>query len=473
MNGVIHETIAKVVLFVTGFAVNILLSKKGDTEFGYVGTFTSLLFVFELFLTNGVRQAIARVVSSYNPDTKKLWKTASITQLSFVIILIAVGMLIKNPLVAVLGIERYENLYLLIFLILPIEGIFYVKMGFLHGFFKYSKHALSNSVYSLVRMTVTIILLNYFDNGIVPILLGTAVGYVIGYLVGGKRSDIEGEEVDLQDFLHLTFGFLSFFVLVTIFLNLDILILNAAGITKDMVGQYKAATSLSLTIYYLLTSVTQVSLPIISKLDTENNQEAMRLFVNRILVLLLFLMAFAFVFFNFFAPQLILLFYGKDYLHGVQVLPLHALSMCLLSILIFLGNIYFALHKKMGFLFIILGGLVLYVGLTFLISGRFGLLSPPISLAVISIPCTIGIVALLNHNRVCMVQSKRLVKVAAVLTLSAGGVVFLYDRFASRFNPILFGIVLILLFVAINLGSQVELRAAFRSLLDEVRGKHA
>jgi len=72
-----------------------------------------------------------------------------------------------------------------------------------------------------------------------------------------------------------------------------------------------------------------------------------------------------------------------------------------------------------------------------------------------------------------MVQSKKLVKVAAVLTLSAGGVVFLYDRFASRFNPILFGIVLILLFVAINLGSQVELRAAFRSLLDEVRGKNA
>ena len=474
VKGVYQETIAKFILFITGFVVNVILARKlGPTEYGYVGTFTSLLFVFEIFLTNGVRQAIARVVSSRKPDTNKLWKISSLTQLGLVFILIVTGLLIKDPLINILGIERYENLYLLIFLILPIKGFFYVKLGFLHGYFKYFKHALSNSVYSIVRMVVTIILLFLLENGIVAVLIGTAVGYLIGYFVGGQNMHITGDGVNTKEFLQITIRFLVFYILVTIFINLDILVLNAVGFTKDLVGQYKASTSIGLTIYYLLATVTQVTLPIISKLNAEKKIDEIMLVINKILFLLIFLTGAAFVVFSFFSKNLINLFYGLEYLPGASILPLYAVSICLLSILIFLGNIYFTLNNKSGFLLIILGGLVMYVIEIYLLSPILKLLAPPMSLVTISILCIIAIVWLLNAGEFHLINTRKIFLVAFFLVINSLIIFLLYGTLREYVDPLLIGITLTVIYLGVNLLALKDLRKSFTFLYNEIRGNNA
>lgn len=474
IKGVYQETIAKFVLFFTGFVINILLARKlGPTEYGYVGTFTSLLFVFELFLTNGVRQAISRVVSSRKPDTNELWKVSSLTQLGLVLILTVAGLLIKDPLINILGIERYENLYYLIFLILPIEGYFYVKMGFLHGYFKYSKHAISNSVYSIVRMGLTIILLFLIENGIMAILIGTAVGYLVGYFVGGQSTHINGDIVNTKEFLQITIRFLVFYILVTIFINLDVLVLNAVGFTKDLVGQYKASTSIGLTIYYLLATVTQVTLPIISKLNAEKKTDEMNLVINRILFLLIFLTAAAFVMFSFFSTNLIGLFYGLKYLPGASILPLYAVSICLLSILIFLGNIYFTLHDKSGFLLLIFGGLVLYVVEIHLLSPILELLAPPVSLITISILCIIAIVWLLNADGIHLINTRKLFLLTLFLVINSIIILSVYRAIREYINPLITGTILTVIYLCLNLLVLKDLRTSFTYLYTEIRGNNA
>ena len=58
IRGVLFESVAKGVLVLLGSILNIYLARRlGPSEYGIVGIITSILFFFELFLTNGIRQA--------------------------------------------------------------------------------------------------------------------------------------------------------------------------------------------------------------------------------------------------------------------------------------------------------------------------------------------------------------------------------------------------------------------------------
>ena len=108
--GIFQETVAKVVLILSGFVLNIFLARKlGPAEYGIVGIVSSILFVFEIFLTNGIRQSVSKIISSQNVNLKALWKKSFAMQMILCLILIIIGLAALNWIVDWLKIESYKQ----------------------------------------------------------------------------------------------------------------------------------------------------------------------------------------------------------------------------------------------------------------------------------------------------------------------------------------------------------------------------
>jgi len=93
--GIFQETLSKVVLAVAGFVLNMILARELEPAgFGVVGIILSIMFVFELFLTNGLRQAVSKILSSQQVNTKKLWRQSFFIQMGFSLGLVLLGLLV-------------------------------------------------------------------------------------------------------------------------------------------------------------------------------------------------------------------------------------------------------------------------------------------------------------------------------------------------------------------------------------------
>lgn len=143
--GIIQETLSKVVLAVAGFILNMVLARMlGPADYGVVGIVLSIMFVFELFITNGLRQAVSKILSSEQVNTRKLWQKSLIIQMAFSLVLILLGLALLNPVAKWLNIEAYKNMLYLVLAITPLKGLFFLRLGFLNGQFNFKKHALAN-----------------------------------------------------------------------------------------------------------------------------------------------------------------------------------------------------------------------------------------------------------------------------------------------------------------------------------------
>jgi len=182
IRGILLESMAKGVLIFSGFLLNIFLARKlGPSEYGIVGIITSILFFFELFLTNGIRQAVSKILSSYNVDENNLWKKSLIFQMILSTILIIIGILLVNVITKFLNIEEYKNYLYLLYAIIHLKAIYFLNLGFLNGKLLFKQHSITNAIYSLSRMVFSITLLMLSGNGVLSILLGTMFAYLVSF----------------------------------------------------------------------------------------------------------------------------------------------------------------------------------------------------------------------------------------------------------------------------------------------------
>lgn len=461
--GIYLETIAKIALVVCGFIINILLARKlGPTQYGYLGTIASLLFIVEIFVTNGVRQAISKFVSASKVDVRALWKNAAIAQMAVCLILLLIFGFSMNAVSSWLEIEPYKNYLYVIFFIIPIEGAFYVNLGFLNGFLYYKDHALSNLIYSVTRMVIIISVLYLINNGILAVLTGTFIGYIVGFIFSGiqwgKHRDTGGVQVPVKSFLSATFGILAFYLLVNIFLNLDVLLLSGLGAAKELVGNFKTDTSIGVALYFFFMSFSEVSYPMFSKLYAEKNFAELRKIANTLMLTFMVVTAVAYIFLKCFSTSIISLIFGDKYLYASTVLPYYAVGISLLSMVIFLGNVMIAFKKNNSFLLLLFGALIAYAPLVAFLYKSVELLAPPFALTSISLLCIVGLIYMINRSEEPIVDVKKVLLISLWL-LSLGFLSqFVYQYVIIFLNYYLVGGIVFLGFVLICLSPLKDLR---------------
>ena len=461
IKGIAQETFAKIILILSGFVLNIALARiLGPAEYGAVGIVTSILSVFEIFLTNGVRQSISKFLSSKKLNVKAFWKKSFVLQMVLCLVLIIMGLIFLNKIVFLLNIESYKEFLYLIFLIIPIEGLYYVNQGFLNGLLLYKNHALANSIYSLTRMFLSLIILYISKNGVLAVLLGTLSAYVVSlFFTRIKFIQEESNESISTGYLLTTFlGALFFYLLVNIFLNLDVLLLRGLGLSKIMLGYYRASTSIGSMIYFLFASVLQVSYPLISKLYGNKSITELSKVVNTLLLAIFYTTSLAFVFTSLFSERIIILLFGQDYVYAATVLPWYTLSMGLLSMLIMLGNmmITFDLNKK--YLLYLFGFLLIYISLIFVLTPSLGLITPPVTLIFVSVISICTLIKMIKKENQKIFEIKKILLTIVWIIIITIFSLLLNNYLCNYANQYLVGCLILIVYSIISFITIKEIR---------------
>ena len=461
--GIFQETMSKVVLAVTGFVLNMILARElGPAKYGVVGIILGIMFVFELFLTNGLRQAVSKILSSQPVNTRKLYWQSFIIQMVFSLGLVLLGLVILCRVAVWLKIEQYTNLLYLILVIIPLKGLFFLNCGFLNGQFKYKQHAIANSVYSIFRLAIALVLLYVTRNGVLAVLVGTLGAFILALFFTKLEwtNDDSQVVVSRRYLLDLTWGALLFYLLVNIFFNIDVLLLRGLGMTEAAVGYYKSSANIGSLLYFLFISVSQVSYPLIARLFAREDWKELGNVTNKLLISIFYTIALAFVFTFLFSDVIISVFFGKAYLPAVGVTPWYALSIGLLSVIIMLGNMMIVFDQKKTYLLYLLGALVLYLVIVFALINRFGIYTPPIALITISLLIGIFFIGRLNCEYSGVFDVKTLTLVTGWLVLLTVAAVISHLLLARMIDAHLSGVVMFIVFTIVSFFSIRQVKEA-------------
>jgi len=466
--GIFQETLSKVVLAVAGFVLNMILARELEPAgFGVVGIILSIMFVFELFLTNGLRQAVSKILSSQQVHTKKLWWQSFFIQMGFSLGLVLLGLLVLGKVAEWLQIEQYRNLLYLILVIIPIKGLFFLNCGFLNGQFKYKQHAIANSVYSIFRLAIALVLLYTTGDGVLAVLVGTLAAFVLSlFFTKMEWTNNDSTAVVTNRYLlDLTWGALVFYLLVNIFYNIDVLLLRGLGMTEASVGYYKDSANIGSLLYFLFISVSQASYPMIARLFTRQAWDELSSVVNRLFISIYYTTALAFLFTMLFSDVIISVLFGKPYLPATGVTPWYALSIGMLSVIIMLGNMMIVFEHKKTYLFYLLGSLVLYLVMVVALIGKLEIYTPPVALITVSVLVNILFIAIINrrYNRIFAI--KTLLLIIGWLILMTAVALLIHHFLASVIDPRLSGV---LVFVAFSLVSLFTIRQVREAVFNSV-----
>lgn len=474
--GINQELISKAILIISGFIINILLARMMKPEdYGYVGVITSILFFFEIFLKNGIMQSISKVTSSIKVDFNSLMKNALIIQLSICLLLMSAFLIGLKPITRLFEIEQYRSDLSLILLIIPMEGIYYINLGFLNGLMHFKQHAISNSIYSLTRLIIIILLLLMFQNGVFAVLAGTLIGYIVGYFYSSAKINWRnsGELIPLGKLLSFTFSVSVLFLIISLFFNLDILILSILGASKTDIGFYKAGISIGITLFFILESVIQVIYPLLSKLHSEKKYYELNRLINSVLVTFFIIASLTFIFLIDFSDLLIKLFLGNNYLNAESILPVYSFGMGLLSIVILIGYIIISFKHNRTFIYMLLISLILYVVLIFVIFPVAQLLSPPISLIAVSTFIILASLFMANSNNEKLVDIKDiLIKFVSIIFLMVTSII-LKNYFQLYFNGFFWRFTDLIIFSFLTLLLYKEARLTITIFVQSVLRKNS
>ena len=472
--GIFQETMSKVVLAVTGFVLNMILARVlGPANYGVVGIILGIMFVFELFLTNGLRQAVSKILSSQQVNTRKLYWQSFIIQMAFSLGLVLLGLLILGRVAVWLQIEQYANLLYLILVIIPLKGLFFLNCGFLNGQFKYKQHAVANSVYSVFRLVIALILLYTTRNGVLAVLVGTLGAFILALFFTKLEWTNKDSTVVVSNryLLDLTWGALLFYLLVNIFFNIDVLLLRGLGMTEAAVGYYKSSANIGSLLYFLFISVSQVSYPLIARLFAREDWKELGKVTNKLFISIFYTIALAFVFTLFFSDVIIGVFFGKAYLPAVGVTPWYALSIGLLSVIIMLGNMMIVFDQKKSYLFYLVGALALYLVIVVTLINRFEIFTPPIALITISLLISIVFISKLNRSYSGVFDVKTLLRITAWLISLSAIAVLLQRILADVIDAHLSGVLVFIVFTIVSFFSIRQVKEAVLNSLSILFGR--
>jgi O-antigen/teichoic acid export membrane protein len=471
--GIFQETVAKAVLILSGFVLNIFLARKlGPAEYGIVGIVSSILFVFEIFLTNGIRQSISKIISSRSVNLKALWKKSFAMQMILCLILIIIGLVTLNWIVDWLKIEAYKQYLLLIFLIIPFEGAFYVNMGFLNGFQRYRQHAFANSAYSLTRVVFSLLLLYVLNNGVLAVLLGTLIAYGVSPLFTkiAWAKEKSSELVTSRQLIDITLATLIFYLLVNIFMNLDVLLLRGFGMSEIQVGFYKANASIGIAVYFLFASVYQVAYPLLSKLYAQKSIVDLKKVVNTLFLSIFYATSLAFVFTSIFSKDVILLLFGSKYAASTGILPWYVLGIGLLSLVIMLGNMMIAFEHNYVYLAGLFIALIIYVLLVFVLIKSITLLAPPIALTIVSIMIIGLLIYLINRKNEYLFEVKKIALNVGWLILTIAVALYLNNYLGNDANHYVVGGGVFIVYALISFLTSNEVRSSVMNSVSILSG---
>lgn len=272
--GFIMHIIAKIAFVLVGYGIHMFLGKTlTPVEYGSIGVIMSIININYNFLSNGARQATSHLIACEKYNHKIIVKKGYKYQFMIAIILTFINLAGADLFATILNQPELAGYIRLTAFMLPFTAGYFISVGVCNGFKLLIVEALTVTIYPLVRLSIIpFVNSKIFCDSSTATIMGFFTAAVIGCVFGNtfvikimrKKTDACGVKISNSEFRRQIAEFLSFFVCVTILLNLDLLFVNAFVLNNNEVGYYTGASNFSKVSYYLLSAIYLIALPIVT-----------------------------------------------------------------------------------------------------------------------------------------------------------------------------------------------------------------
>lgn len=352
--GLVFQVFNSLFFVLCSYIVHYFLGQNmTPAEYGTWGIILVILDFEYLFVNNGVRQAVAREVAYKRFDTMDIIKKSVILQMILVGALSMLTVFSAKYLSAAFHDASLEKYIQFVSVILPFTGIYVITQGGHNGLFLLVRESMIGILYSILKLSIIPLCLY---TGL-PVVMSAELGYVIaavGGLITGtlslyqKRGEMTKNvgKLRFKKFMKDAFNYSLFFIIVSVALSIDTLILRIFTIESETIGFYTGAVNFGKISYYVLTAFFLVILPVIADLYEKNDFRKLRETVYTVMILINVFVLPIPVFLMASGKQFLLLFYGADYASASSALFFLSLSDFLMGLIVVFHMIAEVMERK-------------------------------------------------------------------------------------------------------------------------------
>lgn len=195
------------------------------------------------------------------------------------------------------------------------QGIF----GGLNKFIKLGLYTLINPIFKVISLII-IILMN-FDGyleiyiTLIFIIIGNIISLIIGEAIVKNNLHNKIKKIDLNKILNEYGDIFITNILIMILINIDILYLSIYS-SSTVIGLYSSVLIFGKMIYYFVTALVTVMLPLVSK-NKNNNAYVKKMLYKTIIYTFLLTLIFL-VPINIFGNEFLNIFFGSKYINAIE-----------------------------------------------------------------------------------------------------------------------------------------------------------
>lgn len=273
--GLVLNLVSNILFFVCGYVIHFFLGNTlPAAEYGIVGTIMTVLDFEYMFLSNGARQSLAKEISLHRFETRDV----VLKSLGFQILIIAFFFAINYFGAPLFGIIFKDSSIIFYFkvaaFLIPANGLFVILLGINDGLHRFSSGAIINTIYPISKLLVIPLILFVFQSQ--PVL-GMEIGYLaaltISILIGiillipahEQLAATNLPSIRFSEIARNTLSFSFFYIMVSLVLSLDTLVVKSVVSPAEMTGYYTGAVNLGKIPYYLVSAFCTIILPVVAK----------------------------------------------------------------------------------------------------------------------------------------------------------------------------------------------------------------
>ncbi|MFT8787577.1 MAG: oligosaccharide flippase family protein [Bifidobacterium psychraerophilum] len=392
--GLVLNLVSNVMFFLCGYVVHFFLGNTlSAAEYGIVGTIMTVLDFEYMFLSNGARQSIAKEISLHRYDVRDVILKSLGFQLIIIAFFFAVNFVGAPVLSSVLNDHTLEFYFRFAAFLIPANGLFVLLLGINDGLHRFSTGAIINTVYPIAKLSVIPLVLFLFQDNAV---LGMEVGYLLALLISiilglvllvPARSELanrSGDKIRFSVVARNTLSFSFFFIMVSLVLSVDTLVVKSVVSPSSMAGYYTGAVNLGKIPYYLVSAFCTIILPVVSKKVGEKDITGGIGQVKKFIALICAFILPIPIMISASSTSLLTSFYHAEYQKAAVALSCLAFSSFFMGITVLLNMVMssFSQSHFSDILSVVSLGIVIPL---FIVSARLGGIS---AIAIASVSCT-------------------------------------------------------------------------------------
>ncbi|KFI47927.1 lipopolysaccharide biosynthesis protein [Bifidobacterium biavatii] len=280
--GLVLNLISNIMFFVSGYALHFFLGNTMPAaSYGIVGTIITVLDFEYMFVSNGARQSLASQISRRKYDVRDVIAKTTLFQLLVIAVFFSIDFFGAPLFGLVLNDPSLDFYFKVAGFLVIVNGLQVILLGVNDGLQRFGISALLSTFYPIAKLgVIPLIIFVFRDDPVLGVevgfLLAVALTIVLGCILLAANhaplNERRPERIPFGDIAKHTLSFSFFFIMVSLVLSMDTLVVKAVVEPAAMAGYYTGAMNFGKITYYLLQAFSTIILPVVAKLIGEGKR---------------------------------------------------------------------------------------------------------------------------------------------------------------------------------------------------------